>query len=325
MILIVIRYGHRRHPEAAQIEGNNRLEITWTVIPTLIVLLMFFKGYEGFKLMRAIPDDAMEVDVLARQWSWTFTYPEQEVSSSILYVPVGRAVKFNLTAPANDVIHSFYVPAFRVKEDCVPGKINHMWFKPEKVGTYNVFCAEYCGRDHSKMLTVMEVVSVAEFDQWLKKQVADKNKPVDLVKAMDPNSAEIKERKADILYKTYCVSCHGKGGEGGLVAGARDFRTLKGWKRSPKLTDIFRTLTEGLPNTQMRSFKNLAPWDRFALAHHVAAFYPGSDRPQPSAEELATLKKEYRLGEKPVERKRITIDEAMKAIATEPAENSKNG
>ena len=174
MIFFAIRYGHGRHPEAAHIAGNNRLEITWTVIPTLIVLLMFFKGYEGFEFMRAIPDDAMEVDVLARQWSWTFTYPEQEVSSSILYVPVGRAVKFNLTAPTNDVVHSFYVPAFRVKEDCVPGRTNHMWFKPEKVGTYNVFCAEYCGRDHSKMITVMQVVSVADFDQWLKKLVADK-------------------------------------------------------------------------------------------------------------------------------------------------------
>lgn len=325
MIYIAIRYGHRKHPQATHIEGNNRLEITWTVIPTIIVLLMFFKGYEGFKLMRSIPPGAMEVDVLARQWSWTFTYPDTEVSSTILYVPINTPIKFNLTAPDDDVIHSFYVPAFRVKEDCVPGRTNHMWFKPEKEGEYNIFCAEFCGRDHAKMISVMKVLSQDEFDKWMQQQIADKNKPVDLAKAKDPNSEEIQQRNAETLYNTYCVSCHGKGGEGGLVAGARDFRKLKDWKRSPKLSDIYRTLSEGIPNTQMRPFNNLSGWDRFALAHYVAAFYKGADRPQPTDEEWAALKKEYRLGEKPTVQKRISIDQAMKAMATEAAESPKDG
>ena len=93
-------------------------------------------------------------------------------------------------------------------------------------------------------------------------------------------AAEIRAREAPRIYQTYCVSCHGKEGQGGLVEGARDFRKLDGWKRSPKITDIYRTLELGVEGTQMRSFKNLPPWDRFALAHHVASLYKGSDRPE---------------------------------------------
>ncbi len=324
MIYLVIRYDHRRHPEAVQIEGNNRLEIIWTVIPVLIVLAMFFKGYEGFKLMRAIPDDAMVVDVEARSWFWTFRYPEHGISSSRLLVPVNRAVRFNLTAPEDDVVHSFYVPAFRVKEDCVPGRTNHMWFKPERTGTYNVFCAEYCGRDHSKMITVMEVVSPSDFKQWIAKKIVDQNKPIDLAKALDPKSKDIVDRDAAKLYETYCVSCHGKGGEGGLVAGARDFRSLEGWKGGTKLSDMYRTISEGRKGTQMRAFSNLSPWDRFALAHFVAAFYNGSDRPKDSEADLAKLTKDYRFGEEHEPAKRISIDAAMKAIATESGGSSRD-
>jgi cytochrome c oxidase subunit 2 len=325
MIYIVIRYGHRRHPEAAQFSSNNRLEIAWTVIPTLIVLVMFFKGYEGFRLMRDIPDDAMVVDVIARSWFWTFHYPDEDVSSDRLYVPVGRAVRFNLTAPEDDVIHSFYVPAFRVKEDCVPGRTNRMWFKPEREGSYNVFCAEYCGRDHSKMITKMEVVSPQAYRAWLDQQVADKNKPVDLDKAMDPKSEEITQRDAQKLYSTYCVSCHGAEGQGGLVAGARDFRAREGWKKSARIGDIFRTLSEGVAGTQMRSFTNLSAWDRFALGHYVAGFYPNDDRPKDTAEDLAQLKRDYRLGEKQTPQQRISIEQAMEAIAAEAREGPPDG
>jgi cytochrome c oxidase subunit II len=312
----VVRYSHRRHPEPAQFEGNNKLEIIWTVIPTLIVLAMFFKGYEGFKLMRAIPDDAMLVEVEARSWAWTFTYPEHNISSSELFVPVGRAVRFNLTAPADDVVHSFYVPAFRVKEDCIPGRVNKMWLKPEREGRFNIFCAEYCGRDHSKMNSAMEVLPPDEYEQWVEMMIAEKNKPVELDQAMDPNSEEIVKRDAAKLYATYCVSCHGQGGEGGLVAGARDFRTLEGWK-GPKLSQIYRTLTEGVDGTQMRAFTNLSPWDRFALTHYVASFYTKGDRPEDTPQDLAKLKEDYRLGEQPVEKKRISIEQAMEAIANE--------
>jgi mono/diheme cytochrome c family protein len=262
------------------------------------------------------------VNVEARSWFWTFIYPESGISSDRLFVPVGKAIRLNLSAPPGDVVHSFYLPAFRVKEDCVPGRDNHMWIRPEREGTFNVFCAEYCGKDHSKMLTVMEVTSEDEFDDWLEQKIADKNKPVDLEVAMDPNSQEIQERDADKLYSTYCESCHGKEGQGGLVQGARDFRNLQNWKKGPEIANIFRVLSEGLDGTQMRSFNNLPAWDRFALAHKVASFYQGDDRPASSQEDLAKLKEEYRLGEQPEEKKVISIDQAMQAIAEEAGEDA---
>jgi mono/diheme cytochrome c family protein len=217
------------------------------------------------------------------------------------------------------VVHSLYLPAFRVKEDCVPGRINYLWFEAEKEGTYNIFCAEYCGRDHSKMYTTLEVVSANRYEEWLAKRVADKNKPVDMKLAMDPASEEIRERDADKLYNTYCVSCHGKNGEGGLVEGSRNFRTLADWKNGPTITQIYRTLENGLEGTQMRSFKNLSPWDRFALAHKVASFYMGDDRPADTAEAIEQLREDYRLDEQIEPRETIPIEDAMKAIADEAA------
>ncbi len=315
MIAFVIKYRRSKNPRATQIAGNTPLEITWIVLPTLLVLFMFFKGYEGFKLMRDIPEDAMTVEVLAQQWFWTFNYPEEGISSPELYVPVNTPIRFNLTA--RDVVHSFYLPAFRVKEDCVPGRQNRMWIDPKREGTYNIFCAEYCGKDHSKMLSLLHVLSEEAYREWLEEKTADRNKPVDMAKAMDPNSEEIKERDGSILFKTYCISCHGKEGRGGLVEGARDFHSLEGWNRGPKLVDIYRTLEEGIEDTQMRAFDHLPPWDRFALMHYAASFYEGADRPKSTPGEIEELKKEYRLDEVKAPKDTISIEKAMDAIIEE--------
>lgn len=315
MLIFAVKYHRKRNPKPRQIHGNLPLEVTWIVIPTLIVLWMFAKGYEGFRYMRDVPDDAMTVEVLAQSWNWTFRYPEQDVTDSRLFVPVGKPVRLKMTSAPGDVIHSFYLPAFRVKEDCVPGLETYMWFRPERTGSYNIFCAEFCGKDHAKMYTSLEVVPEEEFRTWLALKVDEKNKPVDVAQAMDPGSEEIRAREGGKLYETFCASCHGKNGEGGLVGGARDFRQLDGWKRSPKIVDIFRTLSEGIDGTQMRSFQNLPAWDRFALAHHVKSFYKGSDWPESTPEDVAALTEEYRLGEKPVERETIPVEQAMEAIA----------
>ncbi|MBD3293800.1 MAG: cytochrome c oxidase subunit II [Armatimonadia bacterium] len=317
MVLFVFKFNRRRNPKATQIEGNTLLEVTWIVIPTFIVLFMFFKGYEGFKLMRSVPEGAVTVRVVAQSWFWTFVYPDGNFSSPELYAPRDRPIRLELTAPKEDVVHSFYLPAFRVKEDCVPGRENYMWFEARTEGEYNIFCAEYCGKDHSKMISTLHVLPPDEYDAWVDMKIADKNKPVVMEKAMDPDSPEIRERDGDALYETYCVSCHGKEGRGGLVEGARDFRDLSEWKRSPKITDIYRTLAEGIEGTQMRSFSQLPPWDRFALAHKVASFYTGEDRPEATPEEIEKLKEEYRLGEKPEKKERISIEEAMDAMARE--------
>jgi len=325
MLLFIFRYRRGRHPKAVQIHGNTPLEITWIVIPTIIVLFMFYKGYEGFKLMRTPPPDAKVIEVEARQWSWTFRYPEEGISASELTVPVGVPIKLLLTSPPEDVVHSFYLPAFRVKEDCVPGRQNHLWFQADRIDTYNIFCAEFCGKDHAKMLSLLHVVSAEDYDAWVDRVIAEKNKPIVIEKAIDPNSEEIRERNAPVLYQTYCASCHGPQGRGGLVEGARNFTSLQGWKQGTRLIDIYRTLEKGVPGTQMRSFNNLSPWDRFALMHHVAAFYAGDDRPPTSKEEWTKLVEEFKLDKPPEIRRTFPIEEAMESIAEEAKEEDAGG
>lgn len=317
MVVFVIKYHRKRNPKATQIHGNTPLEVTWIVIPTLIVLFMFYKGYEGFKLMREPPGDAKVINVLAQKWFWTFSYPDEKISSDRLVVPIRQPIKLHLTSPPEDVVHSFYLPAFRVKEDCVPGRQNYLWFEADKLGMYNIFCAEFCGKDHSKMITSLEVLSREDYDAWVRQKIMDRNKPIDIEAAMDPGSEEIEKRNGAKLFETYCISCHGRGGEGGLVEGARDFRKLEGWKQGNKLVDIYRTLEKGVEGTQMRSFNNLPRWDRFALMHHVASFYKGDDRPESTPEDIGKLVEEYRLDEQVEIKDRISIEKAMEAIARE--------
>ena len=299
MIYFVWKYGRKKHPKASQIHGNTKLEITWIVIPTLIVLFMFWKGYEGFALMRRVPPGAMEIEVEARQWAWSFHYPKADITTTELYVPAGVPVKLLLTTPIDDVIHSFYLPEFRVKEDCVPGMVNHLWFQGDEKhiegSPYPIFCAEYCGTDHSRMYTSVHFLSKEDFAAWMEKEVAQRYRPIEIDAAMDPSSPDIVGCGAADLYATYCVSCHGKGGEGGMVEGARSFQSLADWKRGPSIPDMFVTLTEGLEGTQMRSFANLSAWDRFALAWHVAGLYEGTDRPNGERADFERVIKQYEL------------------------------
>jgi cytochrome c oxidase subunit 2 len=188
MIYFVWRYNRKRQPlPISQKDHNVWLEVTWTVIPSLLVLVMFWYGWEGYLSLRRIPDNAVPVTCTARMWSWLFTY-ENGKTSDKLYVPVGEPVKVLLIA--EDVLHSFYVPAFRVKRDCVPGMKNYVWFEADQPGSYDLFCAEYCGVNHSKMVTTVEAVPPAEFAAWLnaKPVVADAGK--------------------QLLQKHGCLGCH---------------------------------------------------------------------------------------------------------------------
>jgi len=164
IIYFSIRYRRSRHPEAVQIEGSVWLEVTWTVIPLILVLSMFWFGFEGFRAMRDVPEDAMTVQVTGRMWDWSFRY-ENGRESDRLYVPVGQAVKLAMTSV--DVLHSFFIPAFRIKEDVVPGRETYLWFKPRTTGTADVFCAEFCGTRHSYMMTEVVVLEEGEFRAWL--------------------------------------------------------------------------------------------------------------------------------------------------------------
>ena len=165
MILFLIKYNVKRHPQHEKVKESLSLEITWTVIPTLLVLMMFYFGWVDFQYIRNPPKDAIPVDVIARQWSWHFEY-ENGRQSDVLRVPVGKPIKLIMTS--QDVIHSLFIPAFRIKEDCVPGMKTHLWFNANELGSYDIFCTEYCGVGHSHMLSKVIVMPENDFEQWYK-------------------------------------------------------------------------------------------------------------------------------------------------------------
>ncbi len=165
MIYFVIRYNKKRNPKATNIEGNFTLEVIWTVIPTILVMIMFYYGWMGYKPMRQVPPDAMEITAYGQMWQFSFEYPDGRRTDTLV-VPVDQPVKLNLVA--RDVLHSFYVPAFRLKEDMVPGKENNFtWFEATREGRYDVLCAEYCGQLHSYMLSSVHVLSAKDYENWI--------------------------------------------------------------------------------------------------------------------------------------------------------------
>ncbi len=163
MVFFVVRYRRKKAGTVENIEGSLTLEILWTVIPTILVLGLFYIGWKSFRAIREVPKEVMTVKVTARQWSWLFSY-ENGMQSSTLRVPLGRPVKMLLTS--EDVIHSFYIPAFRIKEDCVPKMETYLWFTAREAGTYDIFCTEYCGLGHSGMVSKAIVMQGKDFDTW---------------------------------------------------------------------------------------------------------------------------------------------------------------
>lgn len=189
MLVFLYRYNRKRHPVPGETRENIPLEIIWTVIPTILVIFMFYFGWVDFDYIRNPPKDAMNVDVISRQWSWTFRY-ENGKQSDTLRVPVGQPVKLTLTS--EDVLHCLFIPAYRVKEDCVPGLKTHLWFTANEAGTYNIFCTEYCGLEHSHMISKLITMSAAEFSAWYQ------SKP----------EAKAGQKGLDLLQSKGCLGCH---------------------------------------------------------------------------------------------------------------------
>jgi cytochrome c oxidase subunit 2 len=163
MFYFIYRYNRKKHTEAVQIEGNTKLEIIWTGIPVILVLAMFYFGWAGWNPMTKPPKDAMTVTSIARMWSFLFKY-ENGKESKDLILPVNTPVKINLVAI--DVLHSLFIPAFKVKSDMIPGNDKTMWFIPQREGEYDLYCAEYCGLQHSYMQANVKVLSKEEYDKW---------------------------------------------------------------------------------------------------------------------------------------------------------------
>jgi cytochrome c oxidase subunit 2 len=163
MVYFVVRYSRKRHPKAEQIEGHTGLEITWTVIPLVLFVAIFYFGWTNYDYGRRAPRDAMVVHVTARQWAWGFEYPNGKQTTK-LYAALNRPVKVEVQSL--DVVHGFYVPAFRIKVDAVPGRTNVTWFQPTQPGSYDILCTVICGVNHSAMLSTVEVVAEDAFKAW---------------------------------------------------------------------------------------------------------------------------------------------------------------
>jgi cytochrome c oxidase subunit II len=209
MLYFVYRYSRKRHPQAEEVKENVSLEILWTVIPTILVMAIFFVGWKGFQYMRTVPPDAMTIKVTARQWSWSFDYANGR-EDNVLKVPVEKPIKLLITSA--DVLHSLYIPAYRIKEDAVPGMQTYLWFLPDQLGSYDLFCTEYCGVGHSAMITKVEVMTQKDFDAWYsgKEETAEEAGEAKAAihgptkKAGTPESNE----GARLIQAKGCIACH---------------------------------------------------------------------------------------------------------------------
>ncbi len=166
MIYFVFKYNRKKGHQPVDIHGNMWLEVIWIVIPTLLVLSMFYFGYTSFREIRDIPSNPYIVKVTARMWQFSFEYKNGKKADT-LYVPVNTAI--DLEMQSMDVNHAFYIPAFRIKEDIIHGKTTYLYFTPKQVGDYDVACAEYCGLNHSAMYTKVKVLHDNDFYKWLER------------------------------------------------------------------------------------------------------------------------------------------------------------
>jgi cytochrome c oxidase subunit 2 len=166
IVFYAVRYRRRTEDGVgARIHGGFALEITWTVIPLLITMVIFVWGASVFFAMSSPPAETINIYVVGKQWMWKFQHLDGRREIDELHVPVGRAIKLIMTS--EDVIHDVFVPAFRVKADVLPGRYTSLWFEPTKPGRYHLFCAEYCGTRHSGMVGEVVVMEPSDFQAWL--------------------------------------------------------------------------------------------------------------------------------------------------------------
>ena len=216
LIYFAVKYRRKREDEETPyITGNEPLEIIWTVIPSILLILLFIYGFVVYKDMRTPPKDAVDITVTGKQWIWNFDYYNGKKTLNELYVK--QNVPVRMIMRADDVLHSFFIPQFRVKQDILPGRYTQLWFTPTKVGTFDLFCAEYCGTGHSQMLGKVIVLSPEAYDIWEKGIGVDDG---GAVSSLPP--AEFGEK----LYTNKgCNACHSL--DGSVVIGP-SFKALYG-------------------------------------------------------------------------------------------------
>lgn len=199
LVFFVIKYRRRSPFEIPRpVAGSHKLETLWSVVPFLIAMSMFAWGAQIYFEQTRVPVNTNEIYVVGKQWMWKIQHTTGQREINELHVPVGRRIQLIMTS--EDTIHSFYVPAFRIKADVLPGRFTRQWFEATKPGRYHLFCAEYCGMNHSGMIGSIVVMEPTEFDNWLS---GNSNQQPPAVAGQQ-------------LYESLgCVSCHGTKGEGG--------------------------------------------------------------------------------------------------------------
>jgi cytochrome c oxidase subunit 2 len=219
--IFYLSFRYRRRPgnEVGQlVPGSQALEITWMVIPFLIAMVLFAWGAKLYVTMRQSPSDALNIYVVGKQWMWKIQHSDGRREFNELHVPVNRDVE--LTMISEDVIHDFFVPAFRVKMDVLPGRYTTLWFRPTKTGRYHLFCSQYCGTNHSVMGGWVDVMEPSEYQAWLS----------------GGSNSESPEQSGQRLFTTLaCVSCHGDPSEAGAGPRAPSLRGVYG--STVKLSD----------------------------------------------------------------------------------------
>jgi cytochrome c oxidase subunit 2 len=193
-----LRY-RKSHPAevGANIEGSLPLELMWSVIPTIIAMVMFGWGASVFYHLRRPPADALQIYAVGKQWMWKFQHMEGQREINELHVPIGRPIK--ITISSEDVLHSLYFPSFRTKMDAIPGRYTELWFEADAVGSYHIFCTEYCGTNHSGMIGTVTVMEPAQFQAWLQGGGVE---------------GTLAQRGARLFNDLACSSCHVDTGQG---------------------------------------------------------------------------------------------------------------
>ena len=278
MLWFIYRYRASKHSkeQTKNIKHYTPIEVAWTVIPTILMMIVFYFGLDSLRVQRTMPSDenSLNINVLAQRWSWSFEY-ENGKRSPELYIPVNTNIKLTMTAPVDDVIHSFYVPAFRAKEDVLPGRFTQIWFNANQVGKYDIQCAEYCGTRHSYMRSFVHVLPKEEYTAWI-----------------TPKKEPEQKDAMELMSQYGCVGCHSFDGsvlvgptlkdiynkevtvikDGKSITLKRDEMYLKNSILNSNLE-----IVEGFSHNLMPQFKGVIPDDEVTT---IIEFLKGEEKPK---------------------------------------------
>ncbi len=194
MIYFVMKYKRKSEEEKTpRILHNNFLEFLWSFIPLLMFVAIFGWGWSVFHEMRKMPENPLEVHIFGKQWAWEVQYKSGVKTSNLVMVPIDTDVKLIMTS--QDVLHSFFIPSFRIKQDTIPGRYTTLWFNSNKLGEFHIFCTEYCGTQHSGMIGTLKVVTQEEFDKWIEEE-------------SQVSSLPLAQRGEKLFQVKACASCH---------------------------------------------------------------------------------------------------------------------